>query len=68
MYYGLNVLEGAGIQFVKHQFLIQIPNWVDLISRNCAIAEELTTCRHSGFWQNEHVFSWFTMLVTDFQR
>ena len=23
---------------------------------NCAIAELLTTCRHSGFWQNKHIF------------
>ena len=39
MYYDLNILEGTDIQFLKHQFLIQIFYWVDLIPRNCAIAE-----------------------------
>ena len=64
MYYDLNILEGTGIQFLKHQFLIQISYWVNLKPRICAIAEWLTTCRYSGFWQNKHVSSCFTMLVT----
>ena len=28
---------------------------INLIPGNCAIPELLTTCRHSGFWQNKHV-------------
>ena len=48
----------------NNQIFIQISYWVNLIPRNCAIAEWLTTCRHSDFWQNEHTFSRFTMLVT----
>ena len=43
---------------------IQISYWVNLIPRNYAIPEWLTTCRYFGFWQNEYVFSCFTMLVT----
>ena len=39
MYYDLNILEAAGVQFLKQQFLIQISYWVDLIPHNCAIAE-----------------------------
>ena len=64
MYYDLNILEGTGIQFLKHQVLIQTTYWVNLVPHNCTIVEQLTTCRYSGFWQNEHVFSCFTMLVT----
>ena len=60
MYYDF---EGTGIQFLKHQILIQISYWISLIPRNCAIAELLTTCKHSCSWQNEHVFSCFTVLV-----
>ena len=39
MYYDLNILEGIGIQFLKHEFLIQISYWVDLVPRNFAIAK-----------------------------
>ena len=49
MYYDLNILEGSGTQFLKHQILIQISHSVDLIPRNCAIAEWLTTCKYSDF-------------------
>ena len=52
------------MQFLKHQILIQISHCINLIPGNFAIAELLTTCRDSGFWQNEHVFSSFTVLVT----
>ena len=48
--------EGTGIQFLKHQILIQISFGINLMPRNCAIAEFLTT-------YNEHVFSCFTVLV-----
>ena len=58
------MIEGTGMQFLKHQILIHLSYWINLIPRNCAIAELLTTCRHSGFWQNEHVFSCFTVLIT----
>ena len=58
MYYGLNILEDTGIHFLN-QFDSR-----NLIPRNCVIAEWLATCRFSGFWQNEHVFSCFTVLVT----
>ena len=68
MYYDLNILEGTGMQFLKNQFLIKISNWVDLIPRNIAIAEQLTMCRYSGFWENEDDFSWSDMLITDFRR
>ena len=63
---GIDVLwlVGTGIKFLKHQILIQISYCINLIPGNCAIAELLTTCRHSGFWQNEHVFSCFTVLET----
>ena len=44
--------------------LSQISCCINLIPGNCAIAELVTTCRHSGFWQNEHVFSCFIVLVT----
>ena len=64
MYCDLNVLEGTAIEFLKHQILIQISYWVNSIPCNCAIAEWLTTCRYSDFWQTEHVFSCFTVLVT----
>ena len=64
MYYDLSVLEGTGIPFLKHQILIQISYWVNFVPHDCAIAEWLTTCSYSGFWQNEHVFSYFTLLVT----
>ena len=37
------VIEGTGIQFLKHQILIQISWWISLILRNCEIAELLTT-------------------------
>ena len=43
------MIESAGMQFLKHQILIQISNRVNLIPRNCAIDESLTTCRFSGF-------------------
>ena len=56
--------EGTGIQFLKHQILIQISFGINLMPRNCAIAEFLTTYRHSCLWQNEHVFSCFTVLVS----
>ena len=49
---------------MKHQILSQISCCINLIPGNCAIAELVTTCRYSGFWQNEHVFSCFTVLVT----
>ena len=58
------MIECTGIQFLKHQILIQISYWNNLIPRNFAIAELLTKSRHSGFWHNEHVLSCFTMLVT----
>ena len=57
-------LEGTGIQFLKHQILIQIFYCINLIPGNCAITGLLTTCMHFGFWQNEHVISCFTVLVT----
>ena len=57
-------LEGTGIQFLKHYMLIQISYCINLIPGNCVIAKLLTTCRHSDFWQNIHVFSFFTLLVT----
>ena len=57
-------LEDTGIQLMKHQFLIQISYYIHLIPGNCAIAKLLTRCRHSGFWQNEHVFSYFTVSGT----
>ena len=44
--------------------MIQISYWVNLIPRNCAISEWLTTCKYSDFWRNEHVFSYVTILVT----
>ena len=44
--------------------MIQISYWVNLIPRNCAIPEWLTTCKYSDFWRNEHVFSYVTILVT----
>ena len=43
MYYDLNIFEGAGIEFLNHQILIQISYWVNLIPRNCAIAKWLTS-------------------------
>ena len=52
------------MQFLKHQILMQIPYCINLIPGHCAIAELLSTCRHSGFWQNKHVFSCFIVLVT----
>ena len=39
-------------------------NFNSNILLNFPIAELLTTCRHSGFWQNEHAVSVFTVLVT----
>ena len=48
----------------KIPILFQIFYWVNLIRLNCGIAEWLTTCKCSGSWQNEHVFSCFTVLVT----
>ena len=36
---------------------------ISLIPGNCEIVELLSTCRHSGSWQNEHVFSCFIVLV-----
>ena len=44
--------------------MIQISYLVNLIPRNCAIPEWLTTCKYSDFWRNEHVFSYVTILVT----
>ena len=44
--------------------MIQTAYSINLIPGYYAIAELLTTCGHSGFWQNEHVFSCFTVLVT----
>ena len=58
------MIEGTGIQFLKHQILIQICYRINLIPCNCAIAELSATCRFSGFRQNEHGFSCFTVLVT----
>ena len=57
-------LKGTDIQFLKHQILIQISYCINLMPGNCTIAELLTTCKHSGFWQNEHVLPCFTVLVT----
>ena len=57
-------LEGTGIQFLKHQIFIQISYCINLIPGNYAIVELLSTCRHSDFRQNEHVFSCFIVLVT----
>ena len=53
MYYDSNILEGTGMQILNYQILIQILYWLIFITPNCAIAEWLTTCRYSGFWQNE---------------
>ena len=49
---------------MKQQVLIQIFEFTDLIPRNCAIPELVNTYWHSDSWQNEHVFSCFTVLVT----
>ena len=58
------MMEGTGMQFLKHQILIQISYCINLTPGNCAIYELLTAFTHSGFYQNEHVFSCFTALVT----
>ena len=42
-------LEDTGMQFLKHEILIQISNCINFIPGNCAIAGVLNTCRHSGF-------------------
>ena len=66
MYYDLNILEGTGIQFLKHQFLVETPYWVNLIPRNCAIVEWLLTSRYSGFWQNKHIFYFLFLIIVLF--
>ena len=57
-------LEGTGIQFRRHQILIQISYCINLMPGNCAVAELLIAWRHSGFSINEHVISCFIVLVT----
>ena len=48
----------------------QTPNFdsisycINLIPGNGAIPELLTTSRQTGFWENEHALSCFTVLVT----
>ena len=46
--YDLNILEGIDIRFLKHQILIQISYYVNLIPHNCAPAEWLLWYRYSG--------------------
>ena len=55
--------EGTGIQFLKHQILIQISYCINLIPGNCAIAELLTMC--ILIFDKMNMFShFFTVLVT----
>ena len=49
MHYDLTIVEGTDTQFLKHQILIQISYWVNLIPRDCAIADWLAAYRHV-FW------------------
>ena len=37
MYYDLSVLDGIEIEILNPQIWIEIPNWIKLIPRDCAI-------------------------------
>ena len=61
MCYDFNILEGRGVQILKHQILIHISSF--------AIAEWLTTCGYSSFWQNEQKdFTFYEAVVTGWNQ